>query len=157
MPLTLKENCFDFTENKRNEQGFLDDQAVIEARTELLDRVDRNLLRAALIYNQPTKIIAQMNRITPSTVRYRIRKLIARIGSAQFVGAARSQGLFNAEQAAVARHHVLQGKSLRATVAATGLPYHTIRRVLAEVDGIIDGMSKAQEKYPSLPHQEHGV
>ena len=150
MPLTLKETCFWSAGNKRDNPGFLNDHAVIEARTALLDPEDRNLLRAVLIYNQPTKVIAQINRTSPAAVRHRVRRLIARISSPQFVGAARSLGLFNAEQAAVARCHILQAKSLQATVAATSLPYHTIRRLLTEVAGIIEGVRNLKENYPSL-------
>jgi len=96
-----------------------------------------------------------------------VRKLIGRIGSPQFIGAARGLRLFNAEQTAVARCHILQGKTLQATVATTGLQYHTVRRVLSEVNGIIDGLTKSREKSPSsygslrrdesLLHQEHGT
>ncbi len=150
MPLTLKETCLVSAENNRDKLGFLNDHAVIKARTELLDPADRNLLRAVLIYNQPAKVVAEINRIRPSAVRYRVRKLIARISSPQFVCAARSMGLFNAEQAHVARCHILQGKSLQATVATTGLPYHTIRRLLTEIAGIIEGVRNLKENYPSL-------
>ncbi|MDY7011735.1 MAG: hypothetical protein SVV80_13440, partial [Planctomycetota bacterium] len=107
---------------------------------------DRNLLRAVLIYNQPTKVVAEINRTSPSSVRYRVRKLIERISSPQFVGAARGLMFFNEEQAAVARYYILQGKSLRDTVATTGLPYHSVRKALSEVNGIIDGLACSQKK-----------
>lgn len=155
MPLTLKETAFRSDRNRCGNAGFLGDPAIIEARTELLDPEDKNLLRAVLIYNQPTKVVAEINRTRPSSVRYRVRRLIERIGSPQFVGTARSLGLFNAEQTAVARCHILQGKTLQATVATTGLPYHTVRRVLCEINGIIDGLRKSREPSPPPPHQEH--
>ena len=152
MPLTLKENFLRSTANRRDKSGFLSDQSVIEARTELLDPDDRNLLRAVLIYNQPTKVVAQINRTTPSVIRHRIRRLIARISSPQFVSVARSLHLLNAEQFTVVKYHILRGMSLQATAGATSLRYHAIRRVLAEVDGIVAGLVKAEEKYPL--HQE---
>ncbi len=155
MPLTLKETSFLFIRNSRNDLGFIGDHAVLEARTELLDPADRNLLRAVLIYDQPTNVVAEVNRSNLQTVRYRVRRLIARIGSPQFVGAARSLKFFNAEQTAVARCHILQGKSFQDTVAATGLPYHTVRRVLAEINVIIDGSAKLRKESESFLHREH--
>ena len=152
MPLTLRENSLRSTGNRRDKSGFLSDQSVVEARTDLLDPDDRNLLRAVLIYNQPTKVVAQINRTTLPVIRHRIRRLIARISSQQFVSVARSLHLLNDEQSTVVKYHILQGKSLQATVDATSLQYHTIRRVLAEVDGIVAGLVKAEEKYPL--HQE---
>jgi len=151
----LKETSFLSIRNGRDDPGFIGDHAVIEARTELLDPADRNLLRAVLIYNQPTKVVAEVNRSSPSSVRYRVRRLIARIGSPQFVGAARSLKFFNAEQTAVARCHILQGKSFQDTVATTGLPYHAVRRVLCEVNAIINGLAKSRKESKSFLHQEH--
>lgn len=148
MPLTLKENFFRSTGNRRDKSGFLSDQSIIEARTDLLEPDDRNLLRAVLIYNQPTKVVAQVNRTSPSVIRHRIRRLIARISSPQFVSVARSLHLLNDEQFAVVKYHILRGMSFHATAEATSLRYHTIRRVLAEVDGIVAGLVKAEEKYP---------
>ncbi len=152
MPLTLKENFLRSVGTRRDKSGFLSDQSVIEARTNLLDPEDRNLLRAVLIYNQPTKVVAQINRTNTSIIRRRIRRLIVRISSPQFVSVARSLHLLNDEQFTVVKYHILQGRSLQATVDATSLRYHTIRRVLAEVDGIVAGLVKAEEKYPL--HQE---
>ena len=152
MPLTLKENFLRSVGTRRDKSGFLSDQSVIEARTNLLDPEDRNLLRAVLIYNQPTKVVAQINRTSTSIIRRRIRRLIVRISSPQFVSVARSLHLLNDEQFTVVKYHILQGRSLQATVDATSLRYHTIRRVLAEVDGIVAGLVKAEEKYPL--HQE---
>ena len=152
MPLTLKETVLRSTGNRRDKSGFLSEQSVVEARTDLLDPDDRNLLRAVLIYNQPTKMVAQINQASPSVIRHRIRRLIARISSPQFVSVARSLHLLNDEQFTVVKYHILRGMSLQATVEATSLRYHAIRRVLAEVDGIVAGLVKAEEKYPL--HQE---
>ena len=51
--------------------------------------------------------------------------------------------------------HILQGKSLQATASATSLPYHTVRSLLTEVAGIIEGVRNLKENYPSLKPYLH--
>ena len=150
MRLTLKEEHLLFYRDLRDESGFLGDESVIEARAGLLKPGDRDLLLAALIYNQPAKVIAGLCHISPVTVRRRVWKLVARLGSAEFVDTARSLHLFNPEQEAVARLHIFQGKSLRVIARETSLPYHAIRRLLTEVAWIVEGIRSLKENYPSL-------
>ena len=150
MPLTLKEGILLFYRDLRDASGFLGDESVVEARAGLLGPEERGLLLAALIYNQPTKVIAELCHIRPATVRRRVWKLIVRIGSAEFVDTARSLHLLNPEQEAVARLHIFQGKSLRAIARETSLPYHSVQRLLAEVAGIVEGVRSLKENHPSL-------
>ncbi len=145
MPLTLKE-AYARTRRLR----FLRNDEIIEARAALLTPADRDLVRATIIFGQPTSMIAKLGRISPTAVRRRVRSLVKRLGSQQFISAARCMHLLSDAQAAVAKHHLLEGKSLRATARATGMPYHEVRMRLTEIKGIIKGMKNLKENYPSL-------
>ncbi len=73
----------------------LREDTVIESRAELLPPADRDLLLAVWIYQQPTGMVARMRGLSPAAVRRRIRILIHRLHSQEFIGAARAMRLLS--------------------------------------------------------------
>ena len=114
-----------------------DDQVVL-GRAALLPSADRDLIVAVWTYRTPVRILADMAGVTPASIRARVRGLIRRLHSRHFLSAARVLHRLNDPQAVVARLHLLGGHSLRATAEAAGLHYHRVRRLVSEVQGIID-------------------
>ena len=116
------------------------DDAVVEARAQLLPPADRDLLLAVWMHHQPTRMLARMCRRSPRAVRRRVRTLIDRLHSERFVGAARAMRFLNPQQAELARLHLCHGLSVRSSGRAIGVGYHRARRLAAEVEGLIRGL-----------------
>jgi len=137
MTISLKEAICRHAQFRRID---IREDAEIEARAELLPPADRSLVLAAWIYQQPTAVIAQLRGTTPHAVRRRVRCLLGRLHSDEFVGAARALRLLPTDRAAVARLHFCQGLSLHATAKALGISYHKVRRMATEIRGLIHGL-----------------
>lgn len=133
MPLSLRDSI------ARSRPRIRED-AVIEARAELLLPEDRDLLLAVWTYHQPTRMLAELVGLTPQAVRRRIRLLIKRVHSENFVGAARAMRFLNAQQAELARLHFCNALSVRETAQAMRIGYHSARRLACEVAGIVRGL-----------------
>ena len=146
MPLSLRESIARTTQRPRED-------ADIEARADLLPPDDRDLVLAVWTYQQPTRMVAEMTGASIAQVRRRARILVKRLHSDEFIGAARIMRFLNEEQAQVARLHFCHGLSVRATARATGIGYHTVRRLASEVRGLIDGFKgvAAERRAASRP------
>ncbi len=121
----------------------------IKARADLLEPVDRELIMSVMVLGQSVRTVARMTRISPSTLRRRVRRLLSRISSPEFIATARSLHMLNDTQSAVARYHILQGKTMRVTARIMGMPYYKVRKSLAEVVGIAKGMRNISRIYPT--------
>ena len=131
------------------------EDAVVEARAQLLPSTDRDLLLAVWMHHQPTRMIARMCRRSPRAVRRRVRTLIDRLHSERFVGAARAMRFLNPQQAELARLHLCHGLSVRSAGRAMGVGYHRARRLATEVEGVIRGL-KAVANEQIAPRRRPG-
>lgn len=118
-------------------QKIISDDQIIAGRSELLRRDDRVLVRAVWIDNQSTRRVASLAGVTPNCVRQRVRRIVKRIHSEDFLAAARLLPELTGRHAQVARLHFCQGLSCRAAARKTGIPYHEFRRLVDEVRGIV--------------------
>ena len=123
---------------------------IIAARADLLAPEDRDLIKAVVINGQSAEMIARIAGVRGSTLRKRVRKLLKRINSPDFIDTARILPLLNPTQLAVAKAHILQGKSIRAVASETNLSYHTVRKTLTQVRAIAAGVKNLKKNYPSL-------
>ncbi len=142
MAISLKEAICRDTHFRRID---IREDAEIEARAELLPPADRSLVLAAWIYQQPTAMIAQLRGTSRHAVRRRVRCLVGRLHSEEFIGAARALRLLAADRAEVARLHFCHGLSLRATAKALGMSYHKARRTATEIHGLIRGLNHIRQ------------
>jgi len=129
MGLTLKESIL-------RERLGVEDDAIVELRSQFLPAAERDLLRAAWIHGLPLAQLARLSGLTLRQVRYRVRLLIARVHSPEFVGTVRLLPVLSVEQAAVARLHVCHGLSVQAVSRQLAAPYFRVRRVVAELGAV---------------------
>ncbi len=130
MALSLKESI-------ARGQWIVSDDQIITGRSKLLGRTERVLVHAVWIDNQSTRQVASLVGVTPSCVRQRIRRIVKRMHSEDFLAAARLLPELTGRHAVVARLHFCQGLSCRAAADKTGIPYHEFRRLVDEVKGIM--------------------
>lgn len=130
MPMYLKESI------ARRREVVRDDQ-IIEGRSALLARKDRDLLRAIWLDGQSAQRVADMAGVPAPRIRRRVLRLIERIGSKEFLAAARSLPSLRGPHAAVARLCFCQGLTERATAERMGESYHHVRRWVIELRGIL--------------------
>ena len=123
---------------------------LLRARCELLAPEDRDLIKAVIIHGQSVEMIARIGHISGSALRKRVRKLLKRIYSDEFIDTARILPLLNPVQSAVAKAHILQGNSIRCIANQMGLSYHTVRKTLTQVRAIIAGLKNLKKNYPSI-------
>lgn len=133
MPLTLREAIARTLPRVRED-------AVVEARAELLPAADRDLVLTVWTYQQPTRMVAEMYGISPRVLRRRARSLIDRLHSDEFIGAARAMRLLGDAHAELAKLHFCHGLSVRQAARAMGVGYHKARQMAAEIRGLIGGL-----------------
>jgi hypothetical protein len=86
---------------------------VLAARAGLLRSDDRELVKAVMINGYTAAEVARMTRLSPRSICNRIRKLTTRLGSREFLGAARALPFLEPSDAALARMRFCAGMSLR--------------------------------------------
>jgi hypothetical protein len=139
MPIRLKEAI------ARSRPLLARDPQTIENRSQLLAPGDSALVKAIWVHNRPSWEVAALTGLAARALRRRLYRLVERMHSPEFLEAARAMPLLSAEQAAVARHHLLAGKSLLATSQATGLSYFRVRVLAGEARGIVEGFNRKLE------------
>lgn len=122
------------------------DPETIERRCQLLAPGDTALVKAIWVHNRPSQEVTALTGMHARALRRRLYRLVERMHSPAFVEAARALPLLSAEQAAVARHHLLAGKSLQLTSRLTGLSYFRVRVLAGEARGIIEGFNRKLEE-----------
>jgi len=129
---------------------FLADDGLLESRMGFLAEADRDLIHAGLVVGHPIMQMARMLGVTPRRVRHRVQRLVERMNSPVFVGASRAVHLLNRLQTKVARIHIFEGHSLRRTADEAGVSVETVRRVLAEIAGLVGIMEGLRRRYAVL-------
>jgi hypothetical protein len=89
------------------------DATVLAARAGLLRSDDQELVKAIMIHGFTAAEVARMMGLSPRSVCNRIRKLTARLGSREFMRAARALPFLDPADAALARMRFCAGMSLR--------------------------------------------
>jgi DNA-directed RNA polymerase specialized sigma24 family protein len=135
------------------------DEQILLARSALLPPRDQDLVLAVWLHGQPVRMLAGMSRSSPAAIRRRVRLLVRRLHSRDFVAVARLLRRLNPQQVAVARAHFLHGLSQRATARTTNLTYHRTRCLIKEVRGAMGaavaepptGRPRTAERMPACP------
>jgi len=146
MPRTLRHSLlvrFDYP-------PFLADDGLLESRAGFLAQTDQDLIHAALIAHQPVMAMARMLGVTPRQVRHRVERLVERMNSPVFAGSAHAMHLLNRLQTQVAKTHIFEGRSLRRTAQEMSVSVETVRRVLAEIAGLVGIMEGLRRRYAVL-------
>lgn len=143
MPIRLKESI------ARRREVIRDDQ-IVEGRSELLGRRDRDLLRAVWLDGMPASRVAELVGVTPRQVCYRVGRLMEHIQSDRFLAAARVLPRLRGKHAMVARLAFCQGISERAVARMMATSYHRVRRLAAEVRVMMHAQELSQREWRGL-------
>jgi len=125
--------------------------AALMGRAELLGTGDRDLVEAVALSGQSTQAIARMLGITARVARSRVRRVMRRLNSREFLDAARALAYLPAEDANLARLRFCEGATYRALCARLGLTYHELRRRLDRISAQIETirrMSRCRRRLP---------
>jgi hypothetical protein len=141
MPLPLQESW-------AVRKEFVTDPHILIGRCELLRPADRDLVVTLFGRHGSAELLAHLGHCHAQTIRRRYRKLLSRLHSERFLLAARSLPYLSGEQADLARLHICQGLSLRATARRIGLTYHQARKLLGQVHGVIQNQALLARRLP---------
>jgi hypothetical protein len=119
---------------------------LVAGRAALLAKEDRALLEAVWLNDQTCTQVARLARRKRWAVWRKVRKLLERLNSPQFLAAARLLPYLQEPHRSVVQRYFCQGQSLSAVGAATGVGYHETRRILDEVRGVVSAMARAKEE-----------
>lgn len=102
-------------------------QEVVQ-RAEWLEESDAALVRATYRDGHAAAAVARIMQQDERGLQRRLRKLIARLVSAEFSVVIQHWGNWNSTRRAVARACVLHGRSIRVAAEQLNLSLHTVRR-----------------------------
>lgn len=131
MPLTLREDIAQVKTMPRNDD-------VLAQRSELLSRVDRDLIEAIVVRGQSVGTMARLMGVTPRALRQRVLKLSRRMLSEPFLSAARALPYLETSDAAIASAAYCQRLSQRELCVQFNLTWHALRRRLDQISARID-------------------
>lgn len=107
-------------------------------RAEHLLPPDRALIRAVYHDGQTAAEIARLQGVSPRRVRSRLRRLIARMASPDFLVVARDRHAWPPTRRRVATAVVLQGLSMRETAIRLRLSLHAVRRHMEQIRALVE-------------------
>jgi hypothetical protein len=110
---------------------------VVMGRAGLLKAEDRDVLDAVVLRGQPVSSVARLMGVSPRVVRNRVLALSRRMGSRQFLDAARALPYLDAEDAAIAHATFCQGVPQRELCVKMGMTGHALRRRLDQISARI--------------------
>ncbi len=143
MPTSLKESL-------GRRRAALPDEAVLKSRLGHLPRADGDLMRAVLLWRQPTRVLAQQAGVSQRSIQRQVHKLMERVLSPRFVCVTRAIKLVSPLQARFAVLSVCHGLSLPAVARRMDLRPHAARRLACEIEGILNGMLGLKEVEEAL-------
>ena len=129
----------------------LPEDALLQSRSLLLSDEDRDLVRAVLLFGQPTRMLARQGHTNARTIQRRVHQLLRHMQSERFLVAARIQDKLTPEQALVAKYHVCQRQTARQTAQRMQVKLHRVRRLIYEVDAIVNGVIARRKASGPMP------
>ena len=135
MQLQLREDIAHVKRLPRNDD-------VLAQRSELLSRVDHDLIDAIVVRGQTVGAIARLMGVTPRSLRERVFRLTRRMTSEPFLSAARMLPYLEPADAAIAAAAYCQGLSQRKLCKQLNLTSHALRRRLDRISARIDTIGR---------------
>lgn len=133
------------------------DTDVLLGRAELLLADDRRLLDAVLVRGQTIKTLAELMGVSKRRLGNRIRKLIARLSSRDFLLAARVLSYLPREDAMVAQLRYCAGLSERKLASRLGVSSYAVRRRLDRIEAQIVTIRRLRRVGGSSPDGAVGL
>ncbi len=112
------------------------DQAI--RRAVYLSAADRTIVVGMLAKGMSTEEIANLTRMSQSTIRRRIRKLTFHLISDLFSFVLAHRGAWNADKRRIAELRFLQRQTLRETARKSGVSMHHVRLIEREIRHTFD-------------------
>jgi transposase InsO family protein len=141
MPLTLKEHIARIA-------SLLPQEPLLWQRAGLLEEIDRELLKSVLLDGLPVSRVSRLMGQPAVLLRRRVRRLLNRLQSPEFLAAARSLPHLDGRQGGLARMILCQGLSLRQAARILHISYFEARTKLMEVNAVI---SRLETNQPAPP------
>lgn len=110
---------------------------VISWRIQFLNQDDRDLMDAVMLRGVSITVISRMCGVDPQVLRRRVRRLLKRIRSREFVEVIRSLAYLEPADQRVGRMKYCWGYSYRKLCAELSITMHQLRRRLDKLDASI--------------------
>jgi hypothetical protein len=129
----------------------LPEDALLQSRSALLADADRDLVRAVLFFGQPTRMLARLGHTNARTIQRRVHQLLRHMQSERFLVAGRILDKLTPDQSLVAKYHICQRQTARRTAERMGTTPHRVRRLIYEVDAIVNGVIARKQASGPMP------